>query len=115
MFVIFYDVISACIMFDWLCLLFSMMLFQRVLCSIGRVCYFYDVISACTMYYVQLAVFVISMMLFQRVFCGHEYTAANLKYASHVEPDSTDIKEKVEWAKVFNSILFLYLSVTPVR
>ncbi|HEY1955686.1 MAG TPA: hydroxyacylglutathione hydrolase [Polyangiaceae bacterium] len=26
-----------------------------------------------------------------RVYCGHEYTAANLRFAAHVEPDSADI------------------------
>ncbi|GIX84215.1 hydroxyacylglutathione hydrolase, mitochondrial [Caerostris darwini] len=34
-----------------------------------------------------------------RVYCGHEYTANNLLYASHVEPDNPVIKSKLEWAK----------------
>lgn len=29
-----------------------------------------------------------------RVFCGHEYTAANLAFAAHVEPESRAIREK---------------------
>jgi len=31
-----------------------------------------------------------------RVFCGHEYTASNLAFAAHVEPDNTAVKEKRE-------------------
>lgn len=27
-----------------------------------------------------------------RVFCGHEYTASNLAFAAHVEPDNEDVK-----------------------
>jgi hydroxyacylglutathione hydrolase len=27
-----------------------------------------------------------------RVFCGHEYTAGNLRFAAHVEPDNTAVK-----------------------
>lgn len=34
-----------------------------------------------------------------RVFCGHEYTAANLKYAIHAEPDNVDIQNKIKWAE----------------
>lgn len=30
-----------------------------------------------------------------RVFCGHEYTAANLAFAAHVEPDNEAVKEKI--------------------
>jgi hydroxyacylglutathione hydrolase len=33
------------------------------------------------------------------VFCGHEYTVANLKFARHVEPNNTDIEEKISWAQ----------------
>jgi hydroxyacylglutathione hydrolase len=33
------------------------------------------------------------------VFCGHEYTVANLKFAHHVEPNNTDIEEKMSWAQ----------------
>jgi len=29
------------------------------------------------------------------VFCGHEYTLANLKFAQSVEPNNTDIKERI--------------------
>jgi hydroxyacylglutathione hydrolase len=31
-----------------------------------------------------------------RVFCGHEYTESNLRFAAHVEPDNTAIREKLE-------------------
>lgn len=31
-----------------------------------------------------------------RVFCGHEYTASNLAFAAHVEPDNADIQAMVE-------------------
>lgn len=34
-----------------------------------------------------------------RVFCGHEYTVGNLKFAHHVEPNNTDIEEKMSWAQ----------------
>ncbi|KAI4456867.1 beta lactamase domain [Holotrichia oblita] len=34
-----------------------------------------------------------------QVYCGHEYTLQNLKFAQHVEPDNTDIKEKITWAQ----------------
>jgi hydroxyacylglutathione hydrolase len=30
-----------------------------------------------------------------RVFCGHEYTASNLRFAAHVEPDNAAVKEKL--------------------
>lgn len=33
-----------------------------------------------------------------RVFCGHEYTIQNLKFAEHVEPENSDIKQKKQWA-----------------
>ena len=32
------------------------------------------------------------------VYCGHEYTAANLKFAQHVEPDNKDIQDRIEQA-----------------
>ncbi|GFR24108.1 hydroxyacylglutathione hydrolase, mitochondrial [Trichonephila clavata] len=35
-----------------------------------------------------------------RVYCGHEYTANNLLYAAHVEPENSIIKSKLEWAKM---------------
>ena len=31
-----------------------------------------------------------------RVFCGHEYTAGNLRFAAHVEPDNAAVKAAVE-------------------
>ena len=31
-----------------------------------------------------------------RVFCGHEYTESNLRFALHVEPDNTDIQQKLK-------------------
>jgi hydroxyacylglutathione hydrolase len=31
-----------------------------------------------------------------RVFCGHEYTANNLAFAAHVEPDNAAVREKLE-------------------
>nr|XP_036861700.1 hydroxyacylglutathione hydrolase, mitochondrial isoform X3 [Manis javanica] len=34
-----------------------------------------------------------------RVYCGHEYTINNLKFARHVEPDNTAVREKLAWAK----------------
>ncbi len=34
-----------------------------------------------------------------RVYCGHEYTASNLRFAAHVEPDNEDVKRKLEWAE----------------
>jgi hydroxyacylglutathione hydrolase len=30
-----------------------------------------------------------------RVFCGHEYTEANLVFAAHVEPDNTEVRDKL--------------------
>ncbi|KAH8306976.1 hypothetical protein KR044_001931, partial [Drosophila immigrans] len=35
-----------------------------------------------------------------KVFCGHEYTLQNLSFARHVEPDSTIIQRRIEWAKL---------------
>jgi hydroxyacylglutathione hydrolase len=31
-----------------------------------------------------------------RVFCGHEYTASNLRFAAHVEPDNAAVKAMIE-------------------
>lgn len=31
-----------------------------------------------------------------RIFCGHEYTAANLRFAAHVEPGNAEVREKAE-------------------
>ena len=31
-----------------------------------------------------------------RVYCGHEYTASNLRFAAHVEPDNTAVKRAME-------------------
>jgi hydroxyacylglutathione hydrolase len=31
-----------------------------------------------------------------RVYCGHEYTASNLKFAAHVEPDNQAVRRKQE-------------------
>lgn len=31
-----------------------------------------------------------------RVYCGHEYTASNLKFASHVEPQNPAVRERAE-------------------
>src|SRR5262245_52765777 len=30
-----------------------------------------------------------------RVYCGHEYTASNLRFAAHIEPDNAAVKEKI--------------------
>ena len=40
----------------------------------------------------------------QLVFCGHEYTVNNLKYAGHVEPESSAVSDKIEWAKVLSDL-----------
>lgn len=32
------------------------------------------------------------------MFCGHEYTVNNLKFASLVEPNNGNIKNKLKWA-----------------
>ncbi|GAB0097246.1 Hydroxyacylglutathione hydrolase [Sergentomyia squamirostris] len=34
-----------------------------------------------------------------KVFCGHEYTASNLKYAHHVEPENPDVEQRIQWTK----------------
>jgi hydroxyacylglutathione hydrolase len=31
-----------------------------------------------------------------RVYCGHEYTASNLRFAAHVEPDNAAVKKAIE-------------------
>ena len=31
-----------------------------------------------------------------QMYCGHEYTASNLKFAQHVEPDNKDIQHRIE-------------------
>lgn len=33
------------------------------------------------------------------VYCGHEYTLQNLAFGHHVEPNNTDIANKIKWAK----------------
>ena len=33
-----------------------------------------------------------------KVYVGHEYTESNLAFASHVEPQSRDLAERVAWA-----------------
>lgn len=33
-----------------------------------------------------------------RIFCGHEYTASNLRFAAHVEPENAAVKQKLDWA-----------------
>lgn len=35
-----------------------------------------------------------------RVYCGHEYTAANLRFAAHVEPDNADVAAAAKNVKV---------------
>jgi hydroxyacylglutathione hydrolase len=32
-----------------------------------------------------------------RIYCGHEYTAANLRFAAAVEPDSAAVTSRAEW------------------
>ncbi|HTM20278.1 MAG TPA: hydroxyacylglutathione hydrolase [Kofleriaceae bacterium] len=32
-----------------------------------------------------------------RIYCGHEYTAANLRFAAAVEPDSDLVKNRADW------------------
>lgn len=34
-----------------------------------------------------------------RVCCGHEYTAANLRFARHLEPDNADLAEHERWVR----------------
>lgn len=33
-----------------------------------------------------------------KIYCGHEYTASNLRFAVHVEPENQDIRKKLTWA-----------------
>ncbi|KAG7396072.1 hypothetical protein PHYBOEH_002818 [Phytophthora boehmeriae] len=33
-----------------------------------------------------------------KIYCGHEYTASNLRFAAHVEPDNDAIQSKLAWA-----------------
>uniref|UniRef100_M4BPE9 hydroxyacylglutathione hydrolase n=1 Tax=Hyaloperonospora arabidopsidis (strain Emoy2) TaxID=559515 RepID=M4BPE9_HYAAE len=33
-----------------------------------------------------------------KIYCGHEYTASNLRYAAHVEPDNEAVQRKLAWA-----------------
>lgn len=32
------------------------------------------------------------------IYCGHEYTLANLDFALSVDPDNTELKQKLEWS-----------------
>lgn len=34
-----------------------------------------------------------------KVFCGHEYTANNLLFAAHVEPENKAVQQRLTWAK----------------
>lgn len=36
--------------------------------------------------------------ILQKVYCGHEYTANNLKFGLHVEPENEAIQNKLDWA-----------------
>lgn len=33
-----------------------------------------------------------------KIYCGHEYTASNLRFAEHVEPNNQAVKQKLAWA-----------------
>ncbi|CAH0491544.1 unnamed protein product [Peronospora farinosa] len=33
-----------------------------------------------------------------KIYCGHEYTASNLRFAAHVEPDNEVVQKKLAWA-----------------
>ena len=33
-----------------------------------------------------------------KIYCGHEYTASNLRFAAHVEPENEVVREKLAWA-----------------
>ncbi|RLN89542.1 hypothetical protein BBJ28_00018056 [Nothophytophthora sp. Chile5] len=33
-----------------------------------------------------------------KIYCGHEYTASNLRFAAHVEPENAAVREKLAWA-----------------
>lgn len=34
-----------------------------------------------------------------KVYCGHEYTVQNLKFAKLIEPENSDLEEKLAWAQ----------------
>jgi len=34
-----------------------------------------------------------------KVYCGHEYSLQNLSFGRHVEPDNTDIANKIDWCR----------------
>lgn len=34
-----------------------------------------------------------------KVYCGHEYSLQNLAFGAHVEPNNTDISDKIKWAE----------------
>jgi len=34
-----------------------------------------------------------------KVFCGHEYTVNNYKFAAVIEPDNTEVRERLKWAE----------------
>lgn len=48
------------------------------------------------MMYTALCVKLAALPDAMRVFCGHEYTASNLAFAAHVEPDNAAVARKVE-------------------
>ncbi|CEG41560.1 hydroxyacylglutathione hydrolase [Plasmopara halstedii] len=33
-----------------------------------------------------------------KIYCGHEYTASNLRFAVHVEPQNEEVRKKLAWA-----------------
>lgn len=33
-----------------------------------------------------------------KIYCGHEYTASNLRFAAHVEPENAAVQQKLAWA-----------------
>ncbi|GMF36969.1 unnamed protein product [Phytophthora lilii] len=33
-----------------------------------------------------------------KIYCGHEYTASNLRFAAHVEPQNELVRKKLAWA-----------------
>ena len=53
----------------------------------------------------------IIVVFLQQVYCGHEYTVSNLRYAWHVEPDSSAVSEKMAWAMVSKTIIILCTAV----
>jgi hydroxyacylglutathione hydrolase len=48
------------------------------------------------MMYTALCVKLAALPDTMRVYCGHEYTASNLKFAAHVEPDNAAVKAKID-------------------